>query len=403
MNAYPRAVLLGTGETALAVARSLGARGVPVIVSGPSAGTAARSRFCAATQLFDDPALAAASWTEWLLGRDAPLAGSVVLSTCDEGLDFVARHHAALAARYRLDMFQPGLHLALLDKQRTLELGRAAGVAIPSFWSVAGGGDLRRALDEVRYPAIIKPIHSHLFRAQLGVKHLPANDADELVRNATVALDGGHPFMLCEMIPGPDSLLSSYYTYLTPEGERLFDFTKRVMRRYPANEGGATYHLTERLPRTAEAGRRFFAGIGFQGLGNVEFKLDRRDGELKLIECNARFTAAQALLAAAGVDTAWLAYRRALGEQVERIETWREGLCLWAPLADFRAFRQLRGEGKLGAAAWLRSVLRPALFPQFSIGDPMPAWKSAARELDGWMRRRRARRKSASSHLKPAA
>jgi D-aspartate ligase len=367
------AILLGGHSTALAVARSLGSRGVPVVVSGLQSGIAMRSRFCAAAYTYPDPLQWAGFWKELLLGGEAPLAGGVLLATCDEAVEFIAKNHAPLAARYLLDMRRPELHLALLDKQRTLELGRAAGIATPNFWSVAGAGDLQRALAEVRYPVLVKPIHSHVFRAIFGRKHFIAHEVEDLTRNACIALDAGVAFMICEMIPGPDSLLSSYYTYLTPEGEALFDFTKRVVRRYPLNEGFGTYHATEWLPRTAEAGRRFFQGIGFQGLGNVEFKLDRRDGQLKLIECNARFTAAQALVARAGIDTAWIAYSRAIGGEAPRIRSYREHLYLWNPKTDYRAFRQLHRQGKLSLATWLRSLARPKITPYFQWNDPVPS------------------------------
>lgn len=400
MTGPPRAILLGGHETALAVARSLGRRGVRVLVSGPEGGLAMRSRFCAEARAFPDPLRASAFWEELLLGRDSmPPEGSVLLATCDEALEFIATRYTPLARRYRLDMHDPQLHLALLDKRRTLELGRAAGVATPSYWRIEGAQDLERALAELRFPVLVKPVASHVFRAMFGCKHFTAGDADELVRHARRALDAGVAFMICEQIPGPDSLLSSYYTYVTPQGEALFHFTKRILRRYPLNEGGATYHLTEWLPQTADAGRRFFGAIGFQGLGNVEFKLDRRDGRLKLIECNARFTAAQALLALAGVDTAWLAYTRAAGGETPRIETWREQLCLWYPLNDYRAFRQLRREGRLTTRAWLRSLARPKITPAFDAGDPWPALAFAARQLRGGLAKARAAFRQSKSPL----
>jgi predicted ATP-grasp superfamily ATP-dependent carboligase len=282
-------------------------------------------------------------------------------------------------------MHSPRLHLDLLDKQRTLELGRKAGVATPSFWSVSCKRDLVRALPDVRFPVLVKPIHSHLFRGVFGRKHLVAHNVDDLVRNARAALDAGLAFMLCEMIPGPDSLLSSYYTYLTPQGEALFHFTKRVLRRFPENEGGATYHVTEWLRGTAEAGEKFFRGIGFQGLGNVEFKLDRRDGQLKLIECNARFTAAQALVVQAGLDTAWIAYCNATGMELPRYDRYREQLTLWNPEDDYRAFRQLRRTGKITASTWLRSLARPKITPYSDATDPWPGIVRAWEPVQRWL------------------
>jgi D-aspartate ligase len=145
------------------------------------------------------------------------------------------------------------------------------------------------------------------------------------------------------------------------------------LRRYPTNEGGATYHVTEWLPDTAEAGRKFFRGIGFQGLGNVEFKLDRRDGELKLIECNARFTAAQALVTRAGVDTAWIAYCSATGRELPRVTRYREQVCMWNPEPDYRAFRELRQAGALTTWSWVRSLARRKITPYSDWNDPWPA------------------------------
>lgn len=387
----PMAILLGGRETALAVVRSLGRRGVRVLVSAPRDHVATRSRYCAEAATFAAGS-GAAYWSELLLGaRSERLHGAVLLATNDEGLEFVAQRHAELSRRYRLDMQAPQAQLALLDKQRTLELARAAGIATPGFWRVDSLQDLERALAEARFPALVKPVHSHRFQAIFGRKHFAAGDADALAAHARTALEAGVAFIVSELVPGPDSLLSSYYTYITPEGESLFHLTKRVLRRYPANEGGATYHVTEWLPATAAAGKAFFDGIAFRGMGNVEFKLDRRDGRLKLIECNARFTAATSLVVRAGIDTPWISYSRAAGIPTPASgERFREGLCLWYPHADLRAFRQLHRDGRLSAAAWLRSLARPMSTPYFTWDDPRPFAAQLAGELQNLLGRLRA-------------
>ena len=58
---------------------------------------------------------------------------------------------------------------------------------------------------------------------------------------------------------------------------------------------------------------RLFRHVGLRGLANVEFKLDPRDGQYKLIECNARFTAANGLVAKSGIDLGRFVYCRAVG------------------------------------------------------------------------------------------
>src|SRR6185437_4458297 len=123
----------------------------------------------------------------------------------------------------------------------------------------------------------------------------------------------GLDVMVVEMVPGPDSRLCSYYTYLDESGTPLFHFTKRVIRRSPPVFGGGSYHITDWLPEVKELGLRFFQAVGLRGLGNVEFKRDERDGRLKLIECNARFTEANCLVMASSLDLPLLVYNRLVG------------------------------------------------------------------------------------------
>jgi len=195
------------------------------------------------------------------------------------------------------------------------------------------------------------------------------------------------PFLVSELVPGPDRLLSSYYTYIDEQGEALFHLTKSVLRRHPMNMGSACYHLSEWLPETAALGERFFRGVGLRGLGNVEFKRDLRDGELKLIESNARFTAAQELLVRCGMDTAVIVYDHLVGRPAPRVREYRQNLRLWYPRQDFAAFRELRGRGELGFFGWLRSIAHRQVLPYFALTDPWPSLTNAAHHLRHGLRK----------------
>ena len=151
------------------------------------------------------------------------------------------------------------------------------------------------------------------------------------------------------------------------------------------NEGGATYHITEWLPETAELGQKFFRGIGFRGLGHVEFKRDPRDNTLKIIECNARFTMAQWLLVRAGIDIAYMIYCHVTDRPVPRIDKYREHVRMWHPLEDYWAFREQYGKGLLSPWGWLHSIMHWQAMPYFTITDPWPGlvvfWRALRRKL----------------------
>jgi predicted ATP-grasp superfamily ATP-dependent carboligase len=229
--------------------------------------------------------------------------------------------------------------------------------------------------DAYAYPLMIKPVHSHEFKRVHKGKYIMAADLDELLAAYRLTHEGGVDVVLLEMIPGPDDLLCSYYTYLDAGGTPQFHFTKRVIRRFPEHEGFGCHHITDWNPEVRDLGMRLFEHVGLRGVANVEFKRDPRDGRLKLIEVNARFTAANGLVAAAGYDLATLVYNRAAGlpQPSWNGKPYRVGLRLWYPLDDFLAYLDLRSRGRLGFAEWLRSVAHVSVLPYFSLADPKPS------------------------------
>jgi D-aspartate ligase len=178
--------------------------------------------------------------------------------------------------------------------------------------------------------------------------------------------------LLMEKIPGPDDRLCSYYTYMDENGDPLFHFTKRIIRRYPLNKGAACYHITDDIPELHQLGLRLFRHVGLRGLANVEFKLDDRDGRLKLIECNARFTAANCLVDRAGFDLAGFVYNRMVGLPQSPLTEFRSGVRLWYPIDDFHAFRALRRLGQITFRQWLAGIMHRQTFPYFHWSDPLP-------------------------------
>jgi predicted ATP-grasp superfamily ATP-dependent carboligase len=123
-------------------------------------------------------------------------------------------------------------------------------------------------------------------------------------------------------------------------------------------------------------------------VANVEFKLDKRDGVLKLIECNARFTASNGLLVDCGYDLASLVYNRIVGLPLPRFGRYPLGKRLLYPIEDFYAYRKLRHQGQLTFWQWLRSVAHPTTLPIFRWWDPRPSLVFESKRLRGGAQRR---------------
>jgi D-aspartate ligase len=381
-------VVLGGDSNALSIARSLGPLGVAVYGLGV-APFVLRSRFvrAVAVERHADPETA---WTRTLLGPATDhLRGALVIAGSDVGITVLARNREALRERYVLDDSDVDVQLGMLDKLTTYEWAREAGVRTPLFWRVDGVEDLERHRDEYVFPLIVKPVHSHEYQARFpGLsKFRVVGDLVELRREHAELTGAGLAVLLVEQIPGGDDQLCSYYTYLDPAGKPTFHFTKRVIRRHPPGMGIGCYHITDWNPAVRDAALPLFEHTGLRGLANAEFKRDPRDGQLKLIECNARFTAANGLVAAAGLDLARHVYHRALGEPHELPTEYRTGMRLLYPSHDVRAYRDLRRAGQITTGRWVRSLVHRQVFPFLRLNDPLPAVARGAMRLTTGLRR----------------
>lgn len=382
---------------ALSVARSLGERGVRVYLLGDAGSPEASSRYARLIPLPQDRPTRDA-WIRYLLGPESDyLRGAVLLSCSDAGIETILEHREKLADRFVLDISSPDAQRCFLSKLSTYAKAREAGIPTPLFWTGESMEQVEAQREEFVYPLLVKPLYSHRFVEVFGEKFFRATDFDELAAAYRRAHEHDLDVMLLEEIPGPDDRLCSLFTYLDESGEPLFTYTKRVIRRFPVNRGMGCYHVTDWIPEVRDLGLHLLRYAGLLGLGNVEFKLDRRDGLLKIIECNARFTAANPLLVASGYDLAPFVYGRLLGLPNESLDgkPYVQGLHLWWAGADLRAFLELRARGELTFTAWLGSLVHRQVLPYYRWDDPVPSvvnsWRFAERAAAFGLRRLKGR------------
>lgn len=380
-------LILGGQENALAVARSLGRRGVPVNISADNSCMALKSRYCSRSFAVPQGVESQSYWTELLLSeRYAELRGSVVFACSDDALEFIAQHREQLDQYFRLDDTTPEEIETFLDKKKTLTLAESVGIAIPKFWELSSVEEAEQIRDDMTFPVIVKPLASHIFQRHFpGRKYLLAENFQQLTSHLEQVFELNIDVMVNEKIPGPDDLLSSYNAYYDATGERLYRFTKQVVRRSPYNEGTGSLHRAVWDDETATEGEKFFRAIDYRGMANIEFKKDPRDGRLKIIECNVRCTLAVALLVRGGLDVPYRIYRHVIGDPLPASALYDQNCWLWNPVQDFFAYRELSEMGLLTAVDWVKSIAhRKVIFPFMSVTDPVPGFANFVNLLRGY-------------------
>jgi D-aspartate ligase len=365
------AIVLGGSQNALSVARNLARNGIEVVAVNYRYEAVRFSRYARYIHL--DDGLSLDTWEGFLLGDASDhLRGSVLLACSDEAISIIIKHHAVLSRKFLLEETDPTLRRDLLDKFITYQKADEAGIPTVGYWFVRSREELERRMGEFIFPLIMKPLYSPQSQL-LKSKAIFIPDRTTLAQRFDVATHLGIDIVLMEYIPGGDQKLCSYYTYLDEHGDPLVHFTKRTLRRFPPQQGEGTYHIVEWVPEAAELGLRFFRHLNFRGLGNIEFKRDERDGKLKIIEVNARFTASDCLIAKSGVNLALIAYNRITRRPQPPVLDYENSLVLCRPMRDALAAWELRRRGELRLSEWIGELRRINQFPFFELRDPLPA------------------------------
>jgi len=367
------AFILGADYRSLGMARSLGRHGVTTWVAVEEADDiATHSRYVARSIPW--PGTFDTDQTEFLLhlAEDEGIKGWVLFPTGDKSADFVSRHIAELEQSYLLTTPPVEQFEIAQDKRKVYARAEQLGIGVPRTW-YTDSLDEAAALD-LQYPVILKPATGAITNPISDTKvWLVESRDDMLTRYAEAAevMHTGH-VMIQEIIPGDGENQLSFAS-TCHNGEVVAFLTARRLRQIPVDFGRAsTFVETFDIPEIVEPAQRIIADLALEGLVEIEFKRDARDGELRLLDVNVRAWGWHAIGAAAGVDFPYLAYRVAMGLPVERAQG-RSGV-RWVRLTTdlpTSAKEIVRGRMKIGP--YLKSLRPPLEGPIAAKDDPKPA------------------------------
>jgi predicted ATP-grasp superfamily ATP-dependent carboligase len=365
------AVVLGGAHGSLAVARSLGRRGIPVWYITHDHPIARYSRYAVNSVDWDGPDHdGAAKWLIDLAARHG-LDRWVLFAGGDTEVRLVSQHRAMLEQAYRVTTPPWPVAGIACDKRRTHAHATSVGVASPWSFYPRDRDDVA-ALD-CRFPVILKPTVNTGRNALTAAKAWRIDDRAALLSryDEATTLVGADAIALQELIPGGGEAQFSYAA-VWHDGAPVASLVARRTRQYPIDFGfTSTFVETVEQPEVEAAALRFLTRLRFSGLVEIEFKRDARDGRYKLLDVNPRPWTWIGLGAAAGVDFPWLQWRLAQGEEVAPARG-RAGVGWTHASRDLvSAVRQIAG-GTLPPSEYIGSLFRRTTFAAFAMDDPMP-------------------------------
>jgi D-aspartate ligase len=365
------ALIVGGAHGSLALARSLGRRGIPVFFLTNDHPIARYSRYVRRSFAWSGPEDAGAIEFLKKLAREQQLEGWVLIAAGDGELRLLSQHRAELAAVYRMTVPPWETVRFAHDKRLTYERAATLGIDFPRCYSPRDAQDVANL--DYRFPLVLKPTVREQKNAFTRAKAWRVDDRAALVARyrEAAALVGERAIVLQELIPGGGAAQFSYAA-VWHGGAPVAALVARRTRQYPIDFGyTSTFVETVAQGDVEDAACRFLKSIDYSGLVEVEFKHDHRDGRYKILDVNARAWTWNGLGAMAGVDFAHVLWRLAMGETVAPLRAhadvaWMHGS------RDIVAASMEMMVGRLTPAAYLRSWRTPLVFAAFAKDDVMP-------------------------------
>src|SRR4051794_7890866 len=317
----------GDQRSALAVARSLGRRGHEVIVGADRPRSlASASNCCARHVTYPSPDGDPDGFERFLAMFVAREQVDVLMPVSDVAMDAVCRGQDRLKRHCALAVPSFEAYDLVTNKARLVSYAERCGVPVPRTHVVAGRAQLHDVVDQIRYPAVVKPAYSRIRTAGgwiAGAAHYASSsgalqrlfdDHDYLA---------SHPSLVQERVSG----IGVGLFVLFDRGQLVAEFSHRRLREKPPSGGASVLSQSAAVdPRLRDYAVRMLGPLGWHGVAMMEYKQDPRSGKYALIEINGRFWGSLQLAVDAGVDFPYLTCQLAGGVRPEPVGAYTVGV-----------------------------------------------------------------------------
>ena len=367
------AVVIGGDYQGLGIVRSLGRHGVPICVVDDEHSISRYSRYSnrfVRVPDLHDQRKAVKSLLE--LGKRFGLEGWVLYPTREELVAACSHHRLELSEVFRVPTPDWETVKWAWDKRNTYRLARQLDIPTPITHYLENVDQLAN-LDNFSPPFAIKPAIKEHFYYAAKAKAWRAESHSELrtVFQKAAKLAGSGEIIVQDIIPGGGSLQFSYCAFFNNR-KAVGKMVVRRSRQHPSLFGKAsTYVETVDIPILEEMSERFLRAIDYYGLVEMEYKLDLRDGQYKLLDVNARTWGYHSLGSHAGVDFSYMLYSDQVGLPVA-VSKGRPGSTWVRTTTDIPVAIRAILSGETDWKSYFRSLRDCNVEAVFSAADPFP-------------------------------
>lgn len=359
-------LLFGSRIAAYGAIRGLVAEQIPVyIVCRDGSGLATRSRFVKKTFVLDP-------FEDGFLDRLRTVADQVggeaviMVAGDDDYLDVLSKNKSLLPDGFRCTFHGWEVVSTVRKKYVTYQKCSEIEIAFPRTFYVRSDDELRDTLTalDIQFPVLLKSGDSTRFLKQFGTKGILAHCEKDVTEAYRRYRSFFRNLLLSEYIPGGEELLVNLMAVGDLEGHPIQVFMNRKVRssgRFLSCTLMETYYSK----RLLEDSLKLMAYLGYYGYFNTEFKLDPRDGSLKLMEVNGRITLSNSHALLCGFNLPFVMYQSALYQSALVVDGWQPPVyksdsyyraIWWEPLWDLYGCIRLSQQDGFSLRQYLMSL-----------------------------------------------
>jgi len=253
------------------------------------------------------------------LKKKLKLDRPIIFPTHDDQVFVLSKYKKRLEKNFIVSVPDWEVTEKCYNKVLTSKIAKEIDIPIPKSFFIKDGTTLEEINKSVDYPCIIKPGIMHEFYEKSGKKAFKVHNFGEMkekFREASSITDPEN-LIIQDIIPGGPENLYSYGCFFK-DGYDVASLLKISRRQVPMDFGTSTYVEKAYSDEVTEMSKKLLDHIDYNGLCEVEFKKDPRDGEFRFFEINPRPWKWHSLFLANGINVPYILYKDMIGEDIER-------------------------------------------------------------------------------------
>ncbi|MGA3027177.1 MAG: hypothetical protein ABSF98_20655 [Bryobacteraceae bacterium] len=328
-------------------------------------------------------------WLSFMVKLSGRLASKpVLIPSADQFVTAIGRHATQLQEHFVFCHGGATVQALLATKQRQYDLAGEHGLPVPRTRFVSSMEEMSEFASSARFPCLFKPLHArewgrlpagHPFR---GTQLVVANSGEELLAEYRLVAEINPTLVVQEVIEGPDTAKLVYLSVYATDGRRIGACMVREVRTTPIYFGSASLVVPVVDEEADALSDGFLRSVGYAGICELELKRDSRDGRVKLIEANPRYSVTADAAPYAGVDLGWLHYLDLIGQPVAMTSPHGRDFRHIVLIRDFSTFRSYLRDGLATWGGLVRSYRPPVAFFDFDLRD----WRVTAATVNQLIR-----------------